>query len=53
MRSPGPVWMLDPLDGTEHYLKGDTRYCINIALMSAPDAGGARQPQFGWSISPA
>jgi len=26
-------WIIDPLDGTKNYLKGNNNFCINIALI--------------------
>ena len=26
-------WIIDPLDGTKHYLQGNNNFCINIALI--------------------
>ena len=27
-------WIIDPLDGTKNYLKGNNNFCINIALIT-------------------
>ncbi len=41
-------WIIDPLDGTKSYLKGDDYFCINIALISngEPIIGLIYSPKF-------
>lgn len=53
IKSPGPVWVVDPLDGTKQYLKGTPHYSIGISLLSAPDQQGNRHPIFGLNYMPA
>lgn len=47
LKHQGPIWMIDPLDGTSSYLKGYDEYAINVALLSAPDENGKRESTFG------
>jgi 3'(2'), 5'-bisphosphate nucleotidase len=30
---PGKFWLLDPLDGTKEFIKGNGEYCISLALI--------------------
>lgn len=42
-----PVWIVDPLDGTSNYVRGDDRFCLMVALMSAGSLLGS------WLVAPA
>lgn len=53
INDPGPIWVMDPLDGTKRYLKGTPEFSIGIALLSAPNKNGQRQPVFGVNYIPA
>jgi 3'(2'), 5'-bisphosphate nucleotidase len=44
-RSPR-IWLIDPIDGTENYVKNDGQYTTMIGLLM----GGA--PYFGWIFQP-
>lgn len=51
-RDPGAaqkekVFVIDPLDGTDNYVKRDGQYCVMIGLLVAG------QPAFGWIYAPA
>ncbi|MFZ4124652.1 MAG: inositol monophosphatase family protein [Rickettsiales bacterium] len=48
-----PVWVIDPIDGTQSYMENRKEYTINVALLSAPDATGNRTPVFGAVYAPA
>lgn len=52
IQSPGPVWAIDPLEGTQTYLDGKPNYAISVGLLSAPDADGHRKPVFGMIYLP-
>ena len=43
----GPYWLVDPLDGTKEFLKGDPHFTVNIALMVES------QPIIGVVVAPA
>ncbi len=32
---PGPIWLVDPLDGTNNFAHGFPHFCVSIGLMSA------------------
>jgi 3'(2'), 5'-bisphosphate nucleotidase len=40
------VWMIDPIDGTHHYLANDSQYSIMIGLVCAG------KPIYGWVYNP-
>lgn len=42
----GLIWVVDPIDGTHHYLAKENQYSIMIGLLSAG------QPIFGWVYNP-
>lgn len=31
LRRPGPAWIIDPLDGTANFAKGNNRFCVIVA----------------------
>ncbi len=41
------VWFVDPIDGTHHYLAGDSQYSIMVGLLHAGE------PIYGWVYNPA
>lgn len=41
------VWVIDPIDGTDHYLANDTQYSIMIGLLVEG------KPVYGWVYNPA
>lgn len=41
------IWLIDPIDGTDNYVRNDGQYSVMIGLLS----GG--QPIFGWVYAPA
>ncbi len=41
------TWLIDPIDGTYHYLANDPQYSIMIGLLRA------REPVYGWIYNPA
>ena len=43
----GYLWLVDPIDGTHHYLANDTQYSVMIGLLH----GG--KPIYGWVYNPA
>lgn len=43
----GRVWMIDPIDGTDNYIKNDGQYSVMIGLLSD------RLPVFGFVYAPA
>lgn len=47
-RSQRHVWVVDPIDGTKAFVKGDTGFCVAIARMDAgePVAGVLYNPNF-------
>lgn len=53
IQSNGPVWVIDPLDGTKSYVEGYHEFGINVALLSAPDTSGNRTAEFGAVYFPA
>lgn len=53
MQSEGPIWAVDPLDGTRSYIDGHGGYTISLGLLSEPDARGNRTPVFGAVYAPA
>ncbi len=46
-REPGPVWVVDPIDGTRNFAKGGTTFDVMVALV----VGG--RPVAGWIYAPA
>lgn len=32
LTAPEPVWIIDPIDGTENYIRGNPRFCTLVAL---------------------
>ena len=46
-------WIIDPLDGTKNYLKGNDHFCINIALISnkEPILGLIYSPKFNLAFT--
>lgn len=52
MQSKGPIWVIDPLDGTTNYLSGKLDFSIYAGLLSAPDSTGNRTPIFGMVYKP-
>jgi len=32
-KSPSHVWVIDPIDGTSNYLRGNPHFCVSIALV--------------------
>lgn len=53
MKHDGPIWVVDPLDGTKSYSEGYDEFGINVALLSAPAADGNRTAVFGAAYFPA
>lgn len=47
--SAGPVWYVDPLDGTTNFVHGHPFYCVSVglALGGAPLAGAVVAPSLG------
>jgi myo-inositol-1(or 4)-monophosphatase len=47
-RTQGKVWVVDPIDGTRAFVKGDTGFCVSIARIDAgrPVAGVVYNPNF-------
>src|SRR5690349_15209376 len=47
-RSQRHVWVVDPIDGTKAFVKGDTGFCVAIALLDRgePVAGVVYNPNF-------
>lgn len=41
------IWLIDPLDGTDNYLKRDGQYAVMIGLLMG------HRPVFGWIYAPA
>ncbi len=46
LREDGPVWILDPIDGTANFVKGSERFAVIVALVMA-----GRTVQ-GWILDP-
>jgi 3'(2'), 5'-bisphosphate nucleotidase len=46
-RNPGRIWYVDPIDGTDNYVKGDGQYSVMLGLLIDG------QPHFGCVHSPA
>jgi fructose-1,6-bisphosphatase/inositol monophosphatase family enzyme len=42
-----PTWIVDPLDGTSNFVRGNERFCLMVALMSAGSLLGS------WLVAPA
>ena len=40
-------WLVDPLDGTKEFVKGNGEFTVNIALIKSPRAGSGRGPCSG------
>lgn len=53
MNSAGPIWVVDPLDGTKSYSEGYDEFGINVALLDTPDSTGNRHVNFGAVYFPA
>lgn len=51
----GLGWVVDPIDGTTNFKRGDDRWCVSVALMRGgqPVVGMIHQPSLGrtWSAS--
>lgn len=47
---PSTFWLIDPLDGTKEFIKGNGEYTVNIALVenARPVMGVIHAPQPGW-----
>lgn len=47
--SDGPVWIIDPIDGTKNFAEGDARFCIMIGLVYRGEtlAGWIHDPTTG------
>lgn len=47
--SDGPVWLIDPIDGTKNFAEGDARFCIMIGLVYRGEtiAGWIHDPTTG------
>lgn len=45
--TPGPVWVIDPIDGTAAFATGEPNFTLMVALVE----GG--EPQAGWIFAPA
>jgi len=52
----GLAWVVDPIDGTTNFKRGDDRWCVSVALLHAgrPVLGVVHQPtlQRTWAASP-
>jgi len=46
---PGLAWVVDPIDGTTNFKRGDDRWCVSVALLSegVPVLGVIHQPTLG------
>ncbi len=42
----GPVWVIDPIDGTSAFAKGDPDFAVMVALVAG------REPVAGWILAP-
>ncbi len=40
------IWLVDPIDGTDNYVKNDGQYCVMIVLLHK------LKPVFGWIYAP-
>lgn len=40
------IWLVDPIDGTDNYVKNDGQYCVMIGLLTN------LKPVFGWIYAP-
>jgi fructose-1,6-bisphosphatase/inositol monophosphatase family enzyme len=47
LAGPGPVWVIDPIDGTSAFAAGEPEFALMVALVS----GG--RPEAGWILAPA
>ncbi len=47
LRGPGPIWVIDPIDGTQAFATGETEFTLMVALVE----GG--KPAAGWIVAPA
>ncbi|MGR3540502.1 MAG: 3'(2'),5'-bisphosphate nucleotidase CysQ [Hasllibacter sp.] len=54
-RAAGPVWIVDPIDGTRAFLKGETDWAVSAALVvdGAPVAGVVHLPAKGLTYAAA
>ncbi len=43
----GRVWLIDPIDGTDNYVKNDGQYCVMVGVLQN------LKPAFGWVFGPA
>ena len=52
----GLGWVVDPIDGTTNFKRGDDRWCVSVALMQGglPVIGMIHQPSLGrtWAVGP-
>jgi 3'(2'), 5'-bisphosphate nucleotidase len=50
---PDRFWLVDPLDGTKEFLKGNGEYTVNIALVEngVPVLGVVHVPAQGWTYA--
>ncbi|WP_439579246.1 inositol monophosphatase family protein, partial [Elioraea sp.] len=35
----GPLWVLDPIDGTSNFARGGDRWCVSVGLVAETQAG--------------
>jgi myo-inositol-1(or 4)-monophosphatase len=53
---PDLTWVVDPIDGTTNFKRGDDRWCVSVGLMfqGTPLLGVVHQPTLGrtWSADP-
>lgn len=47
LAGPGPVWVVDPIDGTSAFAAGEPEFALMVALVR----GG--RPEAGWIVAPA
>lgn len=52
----GLTWVVDPIDGTTNFKRGDDRWCVSVALLqgTVPVLGVIHQPTLGrtWAADP-
>lgn len=48
-----PYWVIDPLDGTQEFIRGGSEYCVNVALCvdARPVLGVVHVPKAGASFA--
>lgn len=53
LRRPGRVWIVDPLDGVEGYVRDRTDWSVQVALWVGDDVsvGAVALPGLGWVLS--